>query len=299
MEVETEVAVKAPHQDTLAALRNQYLWWICVAASLVLVAIIYRPTMGVWWQTWWKPESLYSHGVLVPAISAFIIYMDRARLSTIPIAPSPALGIPGLLITMAVSYAFRSIGSGAMEGFTLPLFLISASLLLFGWQMTRALLFPLLFLFFMCPFPESILSGINIKIQLLSTVFATKSMQLMQIDAAHVGTTIYMPNATVTVGAPCSGFRMLISLFAFSTFFAYMKDGPMWGRVATVASALPLAVVMNSIRVLLIALVGEFFGDDAMHAFHDWSGYIMLVVAFVVLEYISRGFGCRKFRSMQ
>ncbi|MDO8682223.1 MAG: exosortase/archaeosortase family protein [Armatimonadota bacterium] len=284
---------------TITDLRAQYMCWVLVAISLVLVSIMYNRLIAGWWNTWWAKDSLYSHGILVPFISMFAIYANKENLSKIPVRPNFALGISTLAIVMGMSLVCRAAGVSSIEGFTLPLFLVAGVALLFGAPMTKALLFPLLFLLFMCPLPGSILNMVNVKIQIWSTIVATQILALMQFDAAREGVTILMPNITVEVGEPCSGFRTLISLFALSTFVAYLLEGPRWGRIGVVLSTIPLGLVVNSIRITLIALVGEFYGMKAMHSFHDYSGYIMLIVSFVVLIFIARLMGCRKLRPVQ
>jgi len=284
---------------TLASLRADYVWWVLAAASIVLAWAIYQRALFFFWVSWMAKESLYSHGPLVPLISLFAIYTERKNLLSIPLRPNLAVGVPALLIVMLLAVMVWIGGSPSIYGLTFPLFLLAAVVILAGLQMARALAFPILFLLFMCPIPGALLDATNVRVQIWSTEVAVRILRLMRFDVCNEGTTILMPSIAVTVGLPCSGFRMLISMFAFSTFFALMKEGPWWGRVGTVVAALPLALAANSVRVTLIALVGEFYGEDVMHSFHDWSGYIMLVVAFVALEFISRLMRCRSFRSMQ
>jgi len=284
---------------TIASLQRDYVWLALVAATLVIISWGFTRSFQKWWEVWWMTDSLYSHGILVPFISAFIVYSDRQRLAKLEIRPNLPLGVAALSLVMLLNLACRTAWVPSIENFTFPIMLLSGVLLLLGTQMAIALLFPILFLLFMVPLPGFLLSKLNVQIQLWSTAVATKLLQLMQLDAEHIGTQINMPSIMVTVGAPCSGFRMLISLFAFSSFFAFMKEGPKWGRVGIVLFAFPLALLANSTRVMLIALVGEFHGEDAMHSFHDWSGYIMLVVSFVSIELVSRLLRCRKFRLMQ
>jgi len=297
-----EVSKTPTQQDesypTVAALRADYVWWVVIGVTVVMVAAIYQKALLQCWNQWWVKDSRYSHGVLVPFISLFAVYADRKKLSAIPLRPNIWIGALALLFVIVLALVSWTGGSTRMEAFTFPLFLLAAVLMLAGLHMARALLFPILFLSFMCPLPGFILNATDVQIQIWSTEVAVKILRPW-FDVINEGTIIKMPNITVTVAEACSGFRMLISIFAFSTFFALMKEGRWWNRMLTVASALPLALVANSLRITLIAWVGESYGEKAMHSFHDWSGYIMLVVSFVALEFLSRLMGCRKFKSAQ
>jgi exosortase len=273
------------------------LWQILGLISAVGVLVVYWHTFVWWWEVWWGNESYYSHGVLIPFISAFIVYFNWKRIIKTPVVPSAwgaALLIPCMLVQI---YAYRG-GISSIAGLTFPVTLIAILLLLFGKRLTLELAFPVLFLYFMCVAPPSILDKASFKIQLMSTTFATDGLKLLGYSATQSGTVINLPSIVVEVAAPCSGFRMLIALLAFTTFFIYMKNGPLWARLSLIAFVFPLSVLVNSIRVLLIALVGEHFGQDTMMVFHDYSGYIVLVLAFLVLAQVAKVVKCRDFKSM-
>ncbi len=53
----------------------------------------------------------------------------------------------------------------------------------------------------------------------------------------------------------------------------------------------PLALLINGLRIALIGVVGNQWGPEAGHKFHDYSGYITLVLCFFVLFKIARGLG--------
>jgi exosortase len=132
---------------------------------------------------------------------------------------------------------------------------------------------------------------------MLSTDTAVEILKLLHYKVRQEGTIIYLSNIKVMVGTPCSGFRTLISLVAFAVYFAYMKEGPMWGRLTIVAMTAPLSWVANSVRITLIALWGQYFGQEAMMKFHDYSGYIVLLVAFVILWSFAKVVKCEKFKA--
>jgi exosortase len=146
--------------------------------------------------------------------------------------------------------------------------------------------------------PLALLSKVSFAIQIMSTKFAVLGLNLIGTHAVREGTKILLDDITVVVGAPCSGFRMLIALVAFTVFFVYMKVGPLWGRLSLVGFVVPLSLFANSVRVLLIALVAQYYGEDAMHKFHDWSGWIVLALTFVLLIQIAKVVKCRDFKSM-
>lgn len=294
VEVKDNTPVKGLCLADLGAAR---VWQALCIVSIVAIAYVYHIVFRWWWGHWWAEESYYSHGILIPFMSAFVIWFNWNRIRKERVEPS-AWGLALLIPAILMEFVGHRSALPSIAGLTLPIALVGMSLILFGKGLTREFTFPLLFLYFMCVPPTQYMTKVSFKIQMLSTTWATLGLKLIGLSAVQSGTQISLPNIQVFVGAPCSGFRMLIALVAFTTFFAYMKKGPMWGRLSLIAMVIPLSFVANSVRVLMIALVGEFMGEDAMHSFHDYSGYIVLIVAFAILIQFAKVVKCRDFKSM-
>ena len=292
---EGSAASTPPEGTTIRGIR----WdtWILIGLCLVCLGLLYAHTFVYWYRVWMMKESYYSHGILVPFISGFLIYLKRKRLAAICIEPSTQgylILIPAL---MAAVLAVLS-GAESAPGLTFPVVLGAAVVILMGRAMVKELAFPIGYLYFMCVLPGFILVMVSFRIQVLSTMLGAAILNALQFHAERSGTMIALPNIEVMVGAPCSGFRLLISLFAFSVLFAYVKEGPWWGKAILISATLPLSVALNGIRVALIAIVGEYMGSEAMHSFHDYSGYLILILAFVLLSLLARFAKCRNFSSM-
>lgn len=290
-------AVESENGHVLGDVVSKRSWQISVALLAAAIIAIYWRTFGWWWQQWEVPESHYSHGILIPFIVGFLVWFMRKRLAKMRVEPNMwglALVLPfGLLqFTTSVGAVY------SVCGVTFPLVLTGFLLFLFGKQITKELTFPLLFLYFMIVPPLVFLNTVSFAIQMASTKIATLGLNLLGTHAVRQGTQIQLDDITVLVGAPCSGFRMLIALVAFTSFFAYMKSGPLWGRLSLVGLVFPVSLVANSARILMIALVGQYYGEETMKKFHDWSGYIVLVLTFAVLILIAKVVKCRDFKSM-
>lgn len=286
-------------KDTSEATISDLGWivYTLIGISVAILIVLYIPTFRAWWYAWTVKDSYYSHGMLIPPISAFIVYLKRKELRSLPVKPSNLgwlLLAPALAIAILASWSDTT----SIVGLMFPAIIAGAVILLFGTTIFRQLLFPIAFLYFMCVIPTFLITVISFKIQILSTKGGTFLLNLLGLGAEREGVLIYLPYITVRVGAPCSGFRLLISLFAFSTLYAYLKEGPVWGKLTLVASTFPLSLIINSLRIALIGIVGNSMGSDAMHKFHDYSGYIVLVLAFLFLSLLSRWVGCRKFNRM-
>lgn len=263
-------------------------WKVLLVAALLLVS--HRFAVQSWMDTWDKKNSYYSHGPLVPAIAAFMIWANRKRIAAANIQPS-WIGLALMIVAIPIFIFGHWSSSGALLAGTFFLFLIGATLLLFGIKGSKPVIFPLLYLVFMVPLPSTLLDEATFGVQLESTKIASKMLNASGYETHQIGTRIecYELPEPLVVGEACSGFRLLISLLTFTAFFVYMVQAPGWKKAVLVAAALPLSLFINSLRITMIGYAGLWTGSaDAMHEFHDWSGYLGLVICFVILFGVAR-----------
>jgi exosortase len=262
--------------------------------AIALLAALAAPVMGFWWWEYTQPESYYAHAPAIPLIVALMLWYRRDALGATPKRPAmwaiPLVAGSLALLVFAIKRELE-----AVESMALLCVIWSSVLMTLGIRFFRAAAFPLLFLILMAPLPGPLLRDATFGMQNLSTGVAVKILHLCTFYAARVGNVINMDNFSLSVDVPCSGFKLLLAMTTFSAAFAYLIDGSAKRRLALFLIALPLSLIVNSVRVALIGIVGDCIGPDAAHVFHDWSGMITLVLGFVVLFSLAKGFGCRKF----
>ncbi|MBI5357995.1 archaeosortase/exosortase family protein, partial [Candidatus Saccharibacteria bacterium] len=133
---------------------------IKIGALIAVTLLAYIPTFIWMYDRWNEHDTYYSHGLLVPFISAFLVWMRRKELAEIKIAPSASgwaffgAGIGIHLISALWRVYFSS-------GFSLLLVLPGIILLALGKEHLKKLLFPLLFLIFMIPLPLVAIANIS------------------------------------------------------------------------------------------------------------------------------------------
>jgi exosortase len=279
----------------IADLKSPLLVPICL--NFVVLLWLYLPTFHWWSVEWMKEDSYYQHAPLIPFISLFVVWLKRKQLLALPVKPWPAgyfLVVPGILIAVMMTWA----GAKEVQGLVFPIILTGMIMVLFGQQIVRELRFPLAYLYFMVVLPGDVLAKLSFKIQLLSTIGAVGFLKLIGFDVNRVGVKIELPSVDVLVGGPCSGFRLLISLFALTILFVYLAEGRKFSKSMLVILMFPFSIVLNAIRITMIALVGEKWGYETMQSFHDYSGYIMLLLAFALLWALAGVFKCRRLNSM-
>src|SRR5437660_1715899 len=78
------------------------------------------------------------------------------------------------------------------------------------------------------------------------------------------------------------------SLLTFSAAFAYLVEGALWKRWTLFLTTIPLSLFINALRITFIGIVGELFSTKAAETFHDYSGFIVLTLAFLFLFNFAR-----------
>lgn len=269
-----------------------------MTSIIILTVAVYTPAFIGLGQKFLAADSYYSHGFLVPLVSAYLIWRKRKKLKTIPIVSSPtglAVLIFGLLLHIISSLLKINFGS------YLSLLIVLEGLILYLWgrEINRQLLFPLAFLFFMLPLPSVVIIAISFKMKILAAQISSWAVNMMGIPAMRDGSTIYLPRAFLLVGDPCSGLRSLISLLALGAVFTQFIRGSMLKKSTFFLSAVPVALISNVLRIILLLLVTHVYGEKiALGFFHDFTGMLVFVFAFIGLIIAARLLKCQIIRTI-
>lgn len=252
--------------------------------TLIFVLLTYTPTFIWMWDRWFVRDSYYSHGILIPFVSFYLIWNKREELSKLPREYSP-WGFPiflfGILLHL-ISAAFRVYFS---SGFSLIIVLIGLLLHFFGYRILKHLFFPIVFLAFMIPLPIVTIANISFKLKVFAAQLATNILNNhLRIPCFQDGSIIRLQHAHVIVDDVCSGLRSLISLTALGSIFAYWIKGGIIKKTVVFLSTIPIAVITNALRIVFLATVSEVWGAQYATGFlHDLSGFIVFAGAFVLL----------------
>jgi exosortase A len=256
-------------------LRFGWHGWLLIA---VLIAL-YGPTM-VRLVRQWNSDADYSHGFLVPFLSAYLIWQRRDKLAQIVRLPSNW----GLAVVFG-SLGLLFLGSLGAELFLTRISIIATicGLIVYfsGWRLLRALAFPLAFLLFAIPIPALIYNEIVFPLQFIASRFATGCLEMLNLfPIMREGNVLIMPGMRLEVVEACSGIRSLMSLLALAAGYGYLAEKSVPVRWFLFLAMVPLAIVSNGTRVMITALMTNYIGPQAAEGFmHEFSGWVIFVVA--------------------
>lgn len=273
-----------------ATLRQNPDFWTVVALIGALF-FAFWPFLASLPKEWFAEDTYYAHGAIVPLCALFIVYDRWDRIKGVPVK-----GFwPALVLLLPVLY-LAFIAQRTIMGTVLSMAFMAAVLLtvLFvaGWRWLWALAPATLYLVFGLPVWQSFIDRMTIPLQGTSSTMAYGLLKLAGMDPYRPETNlIILPNFTLEVAVACSGLKLALAVIAISVFFVLVARLRWWGNLILIGGALPLSVVINGIRVGLIGIVGNEYGAQAGIKFHDTSGYIALVLCFIVLYKVTKWLG--------
>ncbi|MDB4470840.1 exosortase/archaeosortase family protein [Deltaproteobacteria bacterium] len=254
---------------------------------ILLIAVVYADTFqGLFYD--WSNDENYSHGFLVPAISAYFAWQVRDELQKLAVKP---LNSGLLLIIFALLVLFA--GVSAQVDFALRtsfVFLLCGIVLfLLGWQWFKTLALPLGFLFFMIPLPYIVYDSMAFPLKLFVAKFSVISLKLMGVIVLREGNIIMFPETVLEVADACSGLRSLMSLLALGVALAFFTQNKNSMRVLLVLLTVPIAIFTNMLRVIGTGFLSQYYGSAAAEGFfHEFAGMGVFLLAMVLL-FVSSG----------
>lgn len=258
--------------------------WMLVAILLGGTVAVFWPILPELWTIWWE-DSNNSHGLLVPVIAAYLAWIKRDTLRGLPIRPS-AWGLA--LLVFALSMYLVGLRVHLALPARVALVLSTAGLVWwnFGSVVARCLWFPLAFLGFMIPVPDTLSLMVTFPLQLFASDVSARLITVGGIPVLREGTMLYFATAALEVSEACSGIRSMVSYLTLGTLFAHLGGGGMGlgQKAILLLSTIPLALVVNIIRVTGTGILATYFGSAAARGFlHEFSGFVVFGLGFLLL----------------
>lgn len=252
--------------------------WLIASVFLVIAAfgLLYRDVV-YWLVDDWEMSGDFSHGYLIAPLSLWMAWERRDALRALPMRPS----WHGLAI-MGASLVLLAAGTLGVETFLARVSLVGmvAGVIVFvlGWGHLRMLAFPVGVLLLMIPIPSIIFNRVTLHLQMVASALGERMLLLAQVPVLREGNVIQLPEMSLQVAEACSGIRSLMSLVTLAVLYGYYTERGTWLRVALVAGAVPIAILMNGLRIAGTGIAARVYGVAAAEGFsHSFSGWLIFV----------------------
>lgn len=263
--------------------------------SLLIAGAIAVAYWSLWvplYLLWTGEDGYYSHGFLVPAISGFIVFKWWPRLKDIPVKAFWPAAIP-----LVACLYLAGVGTYMqMEGLIAVCLLATIGCgvwMVAGFRWALNLSPAILYLAFALPLWNAFITNNTNKLQILSTSMAFELLQAVGYRPIQTDPTIIVMDSgyPLDVAVPCSGLKLLVALTALTVFILLVGRLRWWANIVMISLIVPLGLFINGLRIALIGMVGDRWGKDAAVTFHDYSGWITLIICFIILSKIARTLG--------
>lgn len=227
-----------------------------------------------------------SHGVFVPFLSAFFLWIRRDTLVKTEIRYDLPVGLP----VMIVGLLFPVLGLGPYNlhilGFLI--FLSGAVILLLGWPFFKEVSFPLLFLITLVPIPDDTYSRLAESTRVISFGGARWILTILGIPFVSECNTIQFHSTTLLIAEGCSGIRYLVSYFVFSIAYAYLYKERMWSRMAVVCSSIVISLFASVMRLtsifIMVHFISPWWGEHKPHVVISWIVFFVILIIAISLD---------------
>jgi exosortase C (VPDSG-CTERM-specific) len=236
---------------------------------------------------------IHSHIVLVPIISAYLIYIRRKELPTDYVfAPGRGLvlvgaGLAALVASGSLSKTNTSLSQNdylSLIAFAFVCLVSAGGFLFLGRKWMAAAAFPFAFLIFMVPLPDSVVDWLENASKLASAEAAALFFNISGTPVLRDGTVFQLPGIVIQVAQECSGIRSSLVLFITSLLASYLFLKSPWRRAVLVSLVIPLAILRNGLRILVIGVLCVQFGPQMINSvIHHRGGPLFFALSLIPL----------------
>ena len=253
----------------------------CMIGAVLL--FMYAPTFIWMWDRWFARDSYYSHGILIPLVSIFLIWQKRDALKKIK-CESSHWGMKLFFLGIAIHLLSALFRVYFTSGFSIIIVLYGLILHFYGTKLFNDVLFLVSLLFFMIALPLVDITNLSFSLKIFAAQISVHVLNQMHMPCTQQGSAIIMRHAYVVVDDVCSGLRSLITLMALGSLFAYWMKSTVIKKTILFLTTIPIAVLTNVMRIVFLAFVSEVWGGKvASGHLHDISGFIVFTGAFCLL----------------
>jgi exosortase len=270
--------IKTLNNHPSASRASLFLFSLLIAAFFAATFPLWKALIGTW-----SSSDEYSHGFFIIPLSCYIGWRKKDTLLDIPAKPSN-LGLAFTILSLLL-YLFAHLAEiSTVRSFSVILIITGTIIYFYGFNVLKELMFPLSLLLFMIPVPAQIYAKLTIPLQLFVSKSSTWLAAVFGLPIYREGNVIHLADQTFQVVRACSGLRSMISLLTLSAVSGYFTLRSNFLRSILFVSAIPAAIFVNIIRVLLMVLAYHFFTYDlTTGTIHKVFGLVIFLLALAFL----------------
>jgi exosortase len=253
------------------------LWLACsIAVSWTALSSLLHYSLG---------NDDASHIVLIPFISAWLIFFDRGQIFkhlSSDVAVSASLLILGIIFVVWSSHTGPASPSACALG--LVLLWIAGFALAFGREALKTARFPLLFLFLFIPLPDALLSKVVYLLQKGSAEIAALFFSMTTVPVLREGFVFHLPRFSIEVARECSGIRSSIALLVLAVLTGHFFLRSFGKQTVFVLAGFLVMIIKNGIRIVTLTLLANYVDPGFLYgSLHRQGGVVFFMIGLLLL----------------
>lgn len=247
------------------------------------------PTMIFVAQSSWTGEQ-GSHGPIILATGLWLIWHNWHEVKGL-MERAPAWKVAALFLALLPIYLFTRVTQIVeLEGYAMYMLLLVALYGVIGFKAMKVLAFPLIYLFFAFPPPETVIYTLTLPVKVAISDGAIWVLRLFGLPIGGTGVMIQIGQYQLLVAAACSGLNSIVSLSAITLFYIYlMHRGEHRIQAILLLFVLPVAIAANFLRVLILILLTYYGGEAVAQGFlHDLAGVTIFLLALMLIFLVDK-----------
>ena len=257
-----------------------YIIWL-------FVAILYTPLfINLYNMRWDKVD--YTHAYFILPISLWLAWRKRGEIKQIlqqtKINHSNILSLSALSIGLLLFIFGWRQDYIVFQTFSLIPLLFGLIGYLYGMQVVKTLIFPILYLLLLVPPPFAILDSITLPMRNGISIATEIILRFFNYPITREGLLLTIGYYDIYMGAPCSGFRSLITMICLVLIYVYIIKASTTTKIILTSFIIPCALIGNLARVITLCLITFYFGEEAGQGFfHNFSGIVIFIITLLGL----------------
>jgi len=260
-----------------------YAGWIFVSCLLFLHPLIAFVSYSL-------SNENASHLILIPVISAWIVFLERDRIFKTP-GSDVALACMLLAAGAALALAAFSIGSGwsalnqlSTYVFALILVWTAGFAFIFGRQTLERARFPIVFLLLTIPIPDFILDKVIYVLQKGSAEIAAVLFDWSGVPVLREGFVFHLARVNIEVARECSGIRSSLALLILAILVAHFYLDAFWKRAVLLIAGLFVMILKNGVRIVTLTLLASYVDPGFLYGkLHREGGVVFFLLGLLLL----------------
>ena len=261
---------------------NNSLWLMFAGLALMFIPTLWSLIAG---NGLWTDDE-HSHGPIILSISLWLLWTRWNETPDLErYKPAPALAWACFLIAGALYIPGRALDIIYFETGAFVWVLTGIVLMSGGVGLLNKLKFPLFFMIFMIPLPNSLVGPITGAMKLAVSTVTVNALSWAGLPVAQSGVVIYLGHYQLLVADACAGMRTLFMLEALGVLYLNLvRHHSILRNIALPILIIPISFTANVVRVIVLSLITYYWGNAAGQGFlHGFAGMVLFAAGLLMM----------------